>query len=81
MLSSIVPGVREKSFWTTIFVIYKINTKYANQNVSSATANRMAHAIADYFTTISCSVQSKEVLNTGPISEDQLRKAGCLVGG
>ena len=38
----------------------------------------MAHAIIDYSTPISCSVQTKEVLNMGPIAMDQLRKASCL---
>ena len=41
-------------------------------------AKRMAHTIADYSTTISSIVQSKEVLDMGPIAADQLRKAGCL---
>ena len=68
--------VREKiwSFWTTIFVTKNVNTKYAYQNVSSDMGKRMAHANADHSTTISCSVQSKEVLNTGPIAEDQLER-------
>ena len=39
---------------------------------------RMAHTIADYSTPIDRSVQSKEVLDIGPIAADQLGKAGCL---
>ena len=41
-------------------------------------ANQMAYATADNSTPTSRSVQSKEVLDMGPITADQLRRAGCL---
>ena len=73
---------KDTEFFTTVFVIYKINAKYAYQHVlsyfSDMAKQNMIHAIADYSATISRSVQSNEVLNMGPIAANQLRKAGCL---